>query len=531
MKRGKRLGIITISIMVVVMLVGLLLAGCAESTPTTTTTEGGKYGGTLVRIHGNQPAGTPIGLPWKLNTSVAPSMTPVFDTLVIQDAEGKILPRLAEDWEIASDFLSITFYLRDDVQFHDGTDFNAEVAKWNLDMHIANMTPGVSRVSSVDVLGDYTIRMNLTEWDCAILNTIATMNGLTYFYSKTAYELHGEEWATDNPVGTGPFMLQSWDPNSQSTFVRNPNYWEKDEEGNQLPYLDKIVQVYLTEPLAAVMALRNGEGQWLNLMRGSNVDQKAALEEEGYPMIHNLHGHGLYTLFPDTVNPDSPLADLTVREAIEYAIDKETICETIGYGLWTPVYQNCPDTNAAYNPDIEGRHYDVEKAQQLLEQGGYEPGELTFNLYALASDTTLAQALQAMLKDAGMNLEIQILDHSAWVAMMNGGWQDGLFLSCITSDPLWVANLVRYFGSPATAYVSMARTPVAQKYAEARASTDYDTMIELTQEVLMIAWENAMCISLFEHEPDFNLDTSVVHDPGTGTSGYWDVAHCWLSEK
>ena len=191
----------------------------STSSQTPTATAADKYGGTLRIILWASPSGTG-GLPWELFGNDLISSHQVIEPLLHVDGNSNIVPCLAESYSVADDLLSITFKLRKGVKFHDGTDFNAQAAKWNMDHTIAAMS--VPTWKSVDVIDDYTIRLNLNYWT----NTIVTgMDSASdWMVSPTAYEKNGEEWMRNNPVGTGPFKFLSFERDVSYKSVRNPGW-------------------------------------------------------------------------------------------------------------------------------------------------------------------------------------------------------------------------------------------------------------------------------------------------------------------
>ena len=131
----------------------------------------------------------------------------------------------------------ITLTLRRGVKFHDGTDFNAEAAKWNLDQAISTKQFGSVLIDSVDVVDPYTIRINLKQRD----NTLLGMLGFSYIgmmISPTAFKTKGEDWVIANPVGTGPFRFASWQKDVKIAFRKFEGYWQKGK-----PYLDGIENI------------------------------------------------------------------------------------------------------------------------------------------------------------------------------------------------------------------------------------------------------------------------------------------------
>jgi peptide/nickel transport system substrate-binding protein len=382
------------------------LSPTSTSSPTTTTTptatttptpsETAKYGGTLkiMLIAGPQ---TPGGWPVEVFGPDATSYQFCMDPLLRSDNKGGVYPWLAESYQVADDLTSITFKLRKDVKFHDGTNFDAEAAQWNLDNHIAGMSSYAQYWASVDIVDDYTIKVNLRMWTNTALNSFADGAG-TWMVSPTAFEKHGVDWMRDNPVGTGPFKFKSFQRDVSYKVVKNPDYWIKGK-----PYLDAIEILYVADPLTQKAAMQAGEADMLELEPG-----KMAKDLQDLGLKVDFQIITVYCFLPDSAHPDSPYADKKVREAVEYALDRESMAKNFSYGYWEAPYQIPPPSNAAYNPNFTlARKYDPDKAKQLLEEAGYTTGFSTTILVNPAIiDRNIAVALQSNLDAVGITAEL-----------------------------------------------------------------------------------------------------------------------------
>jgi ABC-type transport system substrate-binding protein len=218
-------------------------------------------------IAGPQTAG---GWPADVFGPDASSYQYCMEPLLHADGKGGGVPWLAESYKIADDLMSITFTLRKDVKFHDGTDFNAQAAKWNLDNHIAQKSTYAQYWASVEVIDDYTLKVNFTMWVNTILSGFADSPG-AWMVSPTAFEKNGKDWMRDNPVGTGPFKFVSFQRDVGYTVEKNPDYWIKGR-----PYLDGIEILYVADPLTQKAAMQAGEADMLEMEPGKGAaDMKA----------------------------------------------------------------------------------------------------------------------------------------------------------------------------------------------------------------------------------------------------------------
>jgi peptide/nickel transport system substrate-binding protein len=356
---------------------------------------GPKYGGTLRLILWASPSGTG-GLPAELFANDFLSSFHIIEPLLHVDGKGNIIPCLAESYKVADDLKSITFNLRKGVKFHDGTDFNAEAAKWNMDNTIAAMSQPYW--GSVDIIDGYTIRLNLNQW----ANTIVTGldSAATWMVSPTAFEENGEDWMRNNPVGTGPFIFESFERDVSYKAVKNPDYWK---EG--VPYLDAVEILYVGDPLTQKAALQAGDADVLQI---EPAKMAADLEALGFEVEVNVTS--TFCLLPDTAHPESPFANQKVREAVEYALDREAIANAFSYGFWEAPYQIPAPSTMPFNPTFAlAREYDVDKAIQLMDEAGFAGGFTgTLLVIPVGIDRNIPVAIQTNLAEIGINLELSI---------------------------------------------------------------------------------------------------------------------------
>ena len=327
---------------------------------------------------------------------------PFFDRLLSVGDDGKYKPGLALSWDASKDGKAITFKLRQGVTFHDGTPFNAQAVKANLDNLIPPKETLLSGITSVDVVDDYTVKLNLPFYNNLVFFHFAA-NPACYMYSPEALKKNGEDWATTHPVGTGPFMLKEYQPNISLTLVKNPNYWQKG-----LPYLDGIVITQVADPMTQMLTLKAGQAHAIYDPQTSAVQ----LRDQGYPLLMAQIGFS-YMLNFDIKN--SPIfSKRQVREAIEYAIDKEAICSGPGEGIYTPAYQIVPTTSPDYNKACPPRKYNPARAKKLLAEAGYPNG---FSFKIFTKDDTWKDglvAIQSYLDKVGIKMEIIALNAAGY---------------------------------------------------------------------------------------------------------------------
>jgi len=367
----------------------------------------------------------------------------MFDPLLNANNKGEYSSGLAEKYTVADDLKSITFILRKGVKFIDGTDFNAEAAKWNLDKRIA--TKSYPYWGSVDVIDEYTIKMNLTSWVNTILGTFTAQG--TWMISPTAYEKNGEEWARENPTGTGPFKFQSFERDVNYKVVKNPNYWQKGK-----PYLDGVTVLFISDSNTIRMAMEAGQADACQIEAGKTaVDLKA----KGFGLQITIGT--VMCMVPDTAHSDSILADQKVREAIEYAIDRDAIADAFSYGLWEAPYQIPPASSMGYNPNFTlAREYNPDKARQLLTEAGHPDGiKVTLGWPPLSLDMNIALAMKADLAKVNIDLEIDAVAVLPQFFDDTNNAHDELFFMPVFSGANWNSALALSF-APSQTMMNMA---------------------------------------------------------------------------
>jgi peptide/nickel transport system substrate-binding protein len=534
--------------LLLILLVGLLgvitiVSGCSQTTPVTSmpstssqtsspapssttsqsssatpsSTVGPEYGGTLRMIFESitPVIGWPLGMIANPNGSVVQGC---LETLLRADGEGNIYPWLAESYQIADDKMSITFTLRKGVKFHDGSDFNAEVVKWNLGNWIDAKAQPFWK--SVDIVDDYTVRVNLTQWRNTVPLSFCEGIAPVFMISKAAFDKNGLDWVKSNPVGTGPFKFVSYTPDVSFKAVKNPDYWVKGK-----PYLDGIEITFVADPTTAQMLVQTGQVD----LAGATLRQAVDYKAEGLNVV--VAPEADWVLVPDTANPDSPWANQKVREAVGYAIDRESLAEAFGYSYLKAQYQIPPPNSLAYNPNFTlGRSYDPEKAKQLLTEAGYAGGFETTIIEFPVTDENIVLALQSQLAQVGIKVDLETTDFGKWGTYMGpGSWPKNaaLFAPVPGFDKAYleaiqfiVSNFGQSWARPPELMeaVNKALGTVTPDETLVRASTDI-----ISQEALLIPVILGAQCRVSQPNVVFGFDER-------GYILYWNMEDAWLKK-
>jgi peptide/nickel transport system substrate-binding protein len=435
---------------------------------------------------------------------------PFFDHLFSIGDDGKYQPRLALRWDASKDGKTITFKLRQGVKFHDGTPFNAQAVKSNLDNLIPPKTTILSGIDSVDIVDDYTVKLNLSKYNNLILHHFAA-NPATYMYSPEALKKNGEDWAATHPVGTGPFMLKEFQPNISLTLVKNPDYWQKG-----LPYLDGIEMKQVTNAMTQMLTLKAGQAHAIYAVQ----EAAAQLRDEGYPL--QIAPGSLLTMTFDTKNSEY-FSKLKVRQAIEYAIDKEAICSGPGEGIYTPVYQIVPSTSPDYNKACPPRKYDPVKAKKLLAEAGY-PNGFSFKVFSLESQWRDGWiAMQSYLAKVGIKMEINSLNTAAYNLIKGGGKieKGAAAFGAYTPSSNTLFTLDQFWRSDSNTYQYIVKPAgIDALIDQAKLSRDPAAVTKINRQITKLIYDEVSIVPLYQSPRMAVTDKSV---QSTGWFIYGDV--------
>jgi peptide/nickel transport system substrate-binding protein len=423
---------------VIIVVAGLLLGGCGkteEETPTpppsddtTPPPSGPQYGGTL-RIICNADV-TTLGWPAEQNTPEDwYQRVPAVENLVRFNENGVPTAFLAESVVEDPEALTVTFYLRHGVKFHDGTELDADACVWNFEQLWASATLSASWIwaSEIEKVDDYTVRVHFSSWDSTFLSNMCYDSAMI---SPTAYEENGLDWVRENAVGTGPFKQVSFQRDVQKVYERFDDYWQ---EG--LPYLDGIEIDIIADPTVQVASFLNGDYDIITNL--NPTDAKNLEDEPGVVLTQGKLMGDTWSLVGDSVHPDSPFADIRVRQAVSYAINREAIVDFVYQGYAEPTFQMNSPSCYTYNPNVVGYPYNPDKARALLAEAAAD-GVFTPNAQG-GFDTTIwcrpdkvirdmFTAVQGYLADVGIIADMQVVNVGKYQEIYFAtGWSDGLF--------------------------------------------------------------------------------------------------------
>ena len=337
----------------------------------------------------------------------------VCDKLFDVTPDLKIVPQLATSYEWAPNQRSIVIKLRPGVKFHDGEPFNAEAVKFNIERSLTTegsfRKPEIGQISSVDVVNETTVRFNLSEPLVPLLATLTDRAGM--MISPKAAKALGDKFGT-RPVCAGPYKFVERVAQGKIAFEKFADYWDK---GNI--HIDRVEFVPILDSTARLASLRSGDLHMIERasptdlpeIRGDSRLQVAGVPELGYQMIPLNVANG----------PRSKtFADVRVRQAVDLAIDRDTLINTVFNNEYIPGNQWISPTSMYYNAKLPVRKRDVAKARALLKEAG-QPN-LTFTLIVPPERDRqeASQIIQGMLAEAGITMNIQTQEN---VTMLTNG--------------------------------------------------------------------------------------------------------------
>ncbi len=371
----------------------------------------------------------------------------LFDTPILWKADDKGVwgaqPLLAESWDLQPK--SVTFKLRKGVKFHDGTEFTAEDLAFNVNRQFDPKSQQQANTTCIDankkaeVIDPYTVKINM-RGPCG---PFLALMGSAHFrplnvVPKAALQKMGDDAFGRNPVGTGPFQFVEWKDADHITMKKFDGYWQKGDDGQPLPYLDGIVYRVIGNASVAALELRTGNIDFM-----IDVDGKDFAAVESNPDLVFLAEKWAGRLprmgFSATNGPFKD--NLKLRQAALYAIDRDSLAKTIGFGKALGArYFVWPPGLIGYDESVPNYWYDQSKAKQLLSEAGHPNGiDITVTTQRDPVRSKTAEIVKQMWDTIGIRTTIEVMEDAAWTKkiVLGPGEYDSAGPGCCTSplDP------------------------------------------------------------------------------------------------
>jgi peptide/nickel transport system substrate-binding protein len=514
-------------LLIVALATGMLLSGCG--TPADNGADPVEKTDLTIAMGAEPENLDPLKM---LSAPAATIAEHMVENLIYLDVDGTLQPALAESWEPSEDGMSWFLNLRQGVAFHDGTPFNAEAVKYNLDRFMGvDGNPAIfafllGEVDSVEVVDEYIVEIKLLQPFAPIASHLS--HSFIGIHSPASLEALAEDDFVTEPVGTGPFTYVSWDRGNEIVMARNDNYW------GGAPQLEKVTFRFVPEGGSRVMMLETGEVDAIMAVPPTDIERLDGVD--GIDIVHQTSVRLIYLGF----NLErEEFQDVRVRQALNYAINKDVLVDTIFRGVGEP--STAPIVPAIFGYTQAGPYeYNVDKAKELLADAGYADGfeiELFHPTGRYPQDSTVTEAVQAMLADVGITATLQTREWATYLStvivppedsihdMFMLGWGTvtldadyglyALFHSSQWPTPEASMNNVSYY----------ANDDVDALLAQARVTPDRAAREGMYREAIEKIWEDAPWIFLYD-EGQVNAVRSnvkgLIHHPLENLSA-WDA--------
>jgi peptide/nickel transport system substrate-binding protein len=344
----------------------------------------------------------------------------VFDVMVRVDNEGQqLLPGLAESWEVSGDGLTYTFHLRD-AKFSDGSAVTAEDAAYSLtrirDSELSLWQDTYKIIKDMQTPDAKTLVVTLTGPSAPFLSTLA-MPGAS-IVSKAAMESMGAEAFAEKPVGSGAFMVEEWRRGDRVILKKNPDYWDAANVS-----LDGVEWISMPDDNTRMLAVQAGQIDAAIFVPFSQVAELK--KDEKLNVVINPSTREDHLLLN---HEHAPLDNPKVREAIDYAINKQAIVDTVTFGIGEVANSYVPKGALYHLADNGARAFDPEKAKALMAEAG--AGDFTLNYLVDSGDQTQEQVailVQQQLENVGIKVNLQKVDPSqTWQMELDGDFDLGM---------------------------------------------------------------------------------------------------------
>jgi peptide/nickel transport system substrate-binding protein len=489
-----------------------------------------KYGGTLrvalpgeltfFNVHqGSAPGSHTLWVANNLFNSLV-TLTPA--------PEFKVEPELAKSWEVLDEGRTYVFHLQEGVSFHDGSDFDAQAAKWNFD-RVLNpavnswVRPYYEDIDQVEAVDKYTLRVRMKEPYGALLTALAGYFQGIPMASPKSFEIYGEEWVR-HPSGTGPYRLKEWTPGEHVVLEKNPHYFKKG-----LPYLDSIEFRLIQDAYSPSAKLRAGE---IDLIARVPIQQVFVLETS--PDIEVITGPELAPVVGLLNMRVKPFDDVRVRRAIGgYGIDRFRIAK-LGFGGRTHPLVSVLAAGVPDAVDLNDLYpYRPDEAKRLLKEAGFDatnPVRLT--ILVPNHDPTLADiaALVAhQLEQIDVEPKIVLLDAMAWVERVLAKHEFDMVVS--NWARLLDINMrsVSFFKGGASNYTGIDDPTLETMVRQWRRALDEEERKHISAEMQHLIAEQLYWINITGY-PVFQAYRTYVKDFPFYDQAYLFLEHVWLDK-
>jgi peptide/nickel transport system substrate-binding protein len=389
--------------------------------PTITTTAKIKRGGRIITARYTTFADFD---PHRSTSSISPVTKMIYEPLLdynlVDQKTGKheLAPELAVSWKVV-DPKTIEFSLRKGVKFQDGSEWNAEIAKWNLErMRDDKKSAGkalVSEIDQVEAVDTSTIRLKLkAPWATLLVNLTASTGGTgsmaSVMASKAAVDKGGDEILSTKPVGTGPMMIEQWIRDDRVVLKSWGGYWKQGEDGQPLPYLEGMTERHIPDMSVTLVELRSG-----NVHSADDLEAKDVASIKANPDLVYLDlpwASMAHFTFGFNQEGGSFQGNRKLAYAAQHALDREAMAKAIGFGLATPAYYVVwTPALAGYSESLPKFQFDPAKSKQLITEAGYPTGvDINLLTSTRQPEQRIAEIVKQMWDTVGIRTSLDVME-------------------------------------------------------------------------------------------------------------------------
>lgn len=449
--------------------------------------------------------------PQALNNSTTTSVLyNVFSNLVKYDDAGEIVMDLAESYELLEDQVTWEFKIREDAVFHDGTPVTAEDVAWSLTRVMTDESSSdymnFSPLAEAVAVDDYTVHV-VSDDPYPIMLQLLCKGGAAVL-PKAYFEEHGEEAWLANPIGSGPYQLTEYVKDDHVTLVPFADYY-----GEQNPDWEEVIFRVVPESSTRVGELIAGNVDAVNMVIPTEWERVNG--NEGTAVVKGPSTR-VYQLALKT--DKGPTADLRVRQAIDLAIDDQTIVDTILQGAGTPMLTRVPSGVNGCNEDLVGKYnYDPERAKELLAEAGYPDGfsmkiEAPTGRYTM--DAEISQAIVAMLSQVGITVDLQLLESSAYSNVFSAHSAEDGFMTCFGLGFFDASyGMIGYFGVNTSGESNWNNQEYIDMYYEAEFNMNEEERTQLFQEMQQMVADEVPYAIICQIDNSYGVKDSITMTP------------------
>ena len=449
----------------------------------------------------------------------------VFDSLITFSYEGDFIPLLASEFAFTSD-TTLEFWLREGITFHNGETFDARsvttsVARMQDEDEGSHLIRNFASIVEVEVVDDHHVIMHLSGPDAQLLHALTRLP----MVPPDHFAEVGQPAFAQHPIGTGPFKFVEYVIDSHTIFEANPDYWDGSPKGQ--PLVAEVVMRVIPEPTTRVSELVTGG---VDLIAAVPLDQRSVVTDAGMTNISYADGRVAVARINssnigvsaeaaegESARGFEALTDVRVRQALNYAVDRQTIIDALLGGTATPLGQPFVPGGFGYNPANEAYPYDPDKARELLAEAGYGDG---LNIKLTAQNTILSDVLTALVDyfaDVGVTAELEVIEPGLGNQRLLAGDYDPLFMSTWYPAETFFHFLIRCEGLIST-YCNPDLEPLL---LEEKQTLDIGARNQIIWQITDVLREEAPALWLWNSESTAGVNTNKV-------SGWKSHARGWI---